>query len=146
MSNLKIDSWEKSVKTALKLSLLTVIGCVIYTYVIMAFTGGETFVSKQPTAEVLNGISHNAALILNGVVMALIPVLLLRYVSAKYLLAYIPLNILFYLAIMFLCIAFIIDDNFDLLLYAVFTTPIGMIAGTAAAIIINVVKTKKYMR
>ncbi len=143
MLNLKIDSWEKSVKTALKLSLFTVICCVIYTYVIVAFTGGETFVSKQPTEEVINGISHNMTLILNGVVAALIPILLLRYESGKYLLAYIPLSILFYLAIMFLCV-FIIDDNFDLLLYAIFTTPIGMLSGTVVAVIINVVKTKRH--
>ncbi len=141
-NKLKIISWNSSLKSALIQSFLSVVFCIVYTYVISIFTGGEEFVGKHPTYKAVNGIRYDVVLIICGVMASFIPILLLRYSSIKYLLVFIPLSILLYIVLMLLCILFVIDDNFDLISYAVSSVPIGSAVGTLCAIIFNQIKNK----
>lgn len=134
---MKITSWNGAVKSALIQAFLSVIFCIVYTYLIMIFTGGEEFVGKHPTYEVVNGIRFDMVLIICGMLASLIPIILLRYGKADFLLLYIPLSMIFYFFIMFLCVLFVIDDNFDLISYALSSVPAGSFFGTIIAILIN---------
>lgn len=137
MKKIKIDSWKKANRSALIQALLSALFCIAYTYIIMIFTCGEEFVGKQPTRDVINGIRHDVVLCVCGVLAGLIPLILLRYAKAKFLISYIPLSSVFYVIIMVLCVLFVIDDNFDLITYALLPIPIGSCVGTAIAILIN---------
>ena len=81
-----------------------------------------------------------------GVFAALIPIFLLRYDSLKYLFVYIPLSGALYIFLMLLCILFVIDDNFDLIFYALSSVPIGSAVGTLTAIVINLLINKLIQR
>ena len=137
MKIIKIDSWEKANKSALLQATLSVLFCIVYTYVIMIFTRGEEFVSKQPTHEIINGIRHDVILVLCGILAGLIPIILLRYTESKFLSLYLPMSIIYYFVIMLLCVLFVIDDNFDLIAYTLTSVPIGSFIGTIIAILIN---------
>ena len=143
MKIIKIDSWKKANKSALVQALLSVLFCIVYTYVIMFFTRGEEFVGKQPTQEIVNGIRHDVVLVVCGILAGLIPILFLRYKNAKFLISYLPMSIIYYFVFMFLCVGFIIDDNFDLIIYALIPVPIGSFIGTVIAIFINRFNNRK---
>ena len=137
MRTIKIDSWKKANKSALIQGLLSVLFCIAYTYIIMLFTGGEEFAGKQATKDVINGIRHDVVLCVCGVFAGLIPLLLLRYAIAKFLISYIPLSSVYYIILILFCVLLVIDDNFDLITYALLPIPIGSCVGTAIAILIN---------
>ena len=88
MRTIKIDSWKKANKSALIQGLLSVLFCIAYTYIIMLFTGGEEFAGKQATKDIINGIRHDVVLCVCGVFAGLIPLLLLRYANAKFLISW----------------------------------------------------------
>lgn len=140
---LKITSWKGSVKSALMQSLLSMLFCVIYTYIILFLTGGEEFIGKAHTYEEINGIRHSFVLVICGIIAALIPIILLRYDSMRYLLAYIPLSIMFYIGLSILIVVFIIGNNFDMIGYALSSVPIGSGGGTLVALIINTFNNKR---
>jgi hypothetical protein len=137
MQIVKIDSWKNANKSALIQAVLSALFCIIYTYVIMFFTGGEEFVGKQPAQEMVNGIRRDVVLVISGILSGVIPILLLRYEKLKFLTLYIPMSIIYYFVVMLLCVLFVIDDNFDLITYAVTSVPIGSFIGTIIAILIN---------
>ena len=137
MKIIKIDSWKKANKSALMQATLSVLFCIVYTYVVMIFTKGEEFVSKQPTQEIVNGIRHDIVLVICGILAGLIPIILLRYTESKFLSLYFPMSIIYYFVIMLLCVLFVIDDNFDLITYALTSVPIGSCIGNVFAILIN---------
>lgn len=143
MKIIKIDSWKKANKSALMQATLSVLFCIVYTYVIMIFTRGEEFVSKQPTQEIVNGIRHDIVLVMCGVLAGLIPIILLRYTESKFLSLYLPMSFIYYFVIMLLCVLFVIDDNFDLITYALASVPIGSCVGTVFAILINLYRRDK---
>lgn len=143
MKKIKIDSWKNANKSALIQAGLSVLFCVIYTYVIMIFTRGEEFVGKQPTQEIVNGIRHDIVLVLCGILAGVIPIILLRYTDSKFLSLYLPMSIIYYFVIMLLCVLFVIDDNFDLITYALTSVPVGSCIGTVFAILINLYRRDK---
>ena len=137
MKKVKIDSWKNANKSALIQAVLSALFCIIYTYVIMFFTGGEEFAGKHPTYEIVNGIRYDVVLVISGILSGVIPILLLRYEKSKFLTLYLPMSIIYYFVIMLLCVFFVIDDNFDLITYAITSVPIGSFIGTMIAILIN---------
>lgn len=145
-SKLRISSIKTCGKSALAQSILSVIFCIVYTYIVLILTNGEEFVGKADTYEMINGIRYDFILIMCGVFAALIPIFLLRYDSLKYLFVYIPLSGALYIFLMLLCILFVIDDNFDLIFYALSSVPIGSAVGTLTAIVINLLINKLIQR
>ena len=143
MKTIRIDSWKNANKSALVQAFLSALLCIAYTYIIMLLTGGEEFVGKQPTQDVINGVRHDAVLLICGVLAGLIPLILLRYAEAKFLISYLPLSSVYYTIMILLCALFAIDDNFDLITYALLPIPIGSFAGTAIAILINCFVNRK---
>lgn len=137
MKIIKINSWKKANESALMQAVLSVIFCIVYTYLIMIFTRGEEFVGKQPSKEIVNGIRHDIVLVVCGILAGLIPIMLLRYTELKFLTLYLPISAIYYFVIMLLCVLFVIDDNFDLITYALTSVPIGSSVGTVFAILIN---------
>ena len=103
----------------------------------MFFIGGEEFVGKHPTYEIVNGIRYDVVLVICGILSGVIPILLLRYEKSKFLTLYLPMSIIYYFILMLLCVFFVIDDNFDLITYAIISVPIGSFIGTMIAILIN---------
>lgn len=144
LDKFRIISWKVSLKSALMQAFLSAFFCIIYTYIILILTGGEEFIDKADSYEKINGIQYDAVLLICGIMASLIPILLLRYNSIKYLLLFIPISILFYIVLMLLCVFFFIDDNFDLISYALSSVPIGSAVGTLVAIIFNLLKTKYF--
>ncbi len=138
-----INSWKAANKTAFIQAFLTVILCVVYTYVITFLTGGEGFVEKHASHETLNGISHTQALVCCGCLASLIPIIMLRVSKIKFAWLYVPMSLLYYLALMFICVGFIIDDNFDLIVYAITSVPVGTLSGMIIAVLINLFKKIK---
>jgi len=137
MKIVKIDSWKNANKSALIQAVLSALFCIIYAYVIMFFTGGEEFVGKQPTQEIVNGIRRDVVLVICGILSGVIPILLLRYEKLKFLTLYLPMSIIYYFVVMLMCVLLLIDDNFDLITYALTSVPIGSFIGTIIAILIN---------
>ena len=137
MKKVKIDSWKNANKSALIQAVLSALFCIIYTYVIMFLTGGEEFVGKHPTYEIVNGIRYDVVLVICGILSGVIPILLLRYEKSKFLTLYLPMSIIYYFVLMLLCVFFVIDDNFDLISYAIISVPIGSFIGTMIAMLIN---------
>ncbi len=137
MKTIRIDSWRKANKSALVQALFSALLCIAYTYIIMLFTGREEFVGKQPTQDVINGVRHSVVLVVCSILAGLIPLMLLRYTKAKFLISYIPLSSAYYVILILLCVLFVIDDNFDLITYALFPIPIGSFTGTAVIILMN---------
>lgn len=144
MKTIKIDSWKKANNSALVQVVVSVLVCILYHFIIYILTGGEEFVGKQPTKEVINGIRYDVVLIVCGVLAGIIPIVSLKYKNIKFLFLYIPLSILYYLVIMFLVLCIIEDYNvFDLMNYAITSIPRGSLIGTVIAIIINAIKNRK---
>ena len=139
---IRIISWKSSFKSALLQAFLSAFFCVIYSCIVLWLTGGEGFIGKVATHEEINGIRHDVVLLICGIMASFIPILLLRYKSIKYLLLFIPMSILFYIALMLLCVLFVIDDNFDLISFALTSIPIGSAVGTFVTIIFNQIKNK----
>ena len=110
----------------------------------MFFTDGEEFVGKQPTKEMINGIKYNVVLVVCGIVAGLIPIMLLKFTKLKFLCLYLPMSIIYYFIIMLLCVLFVIDDNFDLINYALVPIPIGSFVGTVVAMAFHYCNNIKY--
>lgn len=143
MKIVKIDSLKSANKSAIIQALSSALFCIAYTYIILIFTHGEEFVGKQPTQEAVNGIRHDVVLIVCGILAGLVPIMLLKYKKAEYLIACLPLSVIYYFVIMIFCVCFVIDDNFDLITYAIFPIPIGSFIGTVISILINNFKNRK---
>ncbi len=140
----KINSWEQSAKRAFISAFVFVVFCLIFTYVVMIFTGGQTFIGKAHNYETINGISYNAVRIVCGVLAGLISAFMMRCNCAKFLLLYIPLNIIFYLILTFLTITSVFGNNFDFLGYAIFPVPVGIVCGMAVAVVLGIINQHKY--
>ena len=63
MKTIKIDSCKKANKSAMLQAVISSLFCILYAYIIMMLTGGEEFVGKQPTKEIVNGIRLDVVLI-----------------------------------------------------------------------------------
>lgn len=138
MKIIKIDSWKNANKSALLQTVVSVLVCVVYSYIIVLLTGGEEFVGKQPTKEIINGIRFDITLVVCGILAGIVPIILLKYTKLKFMILYLPLGILYYLVILFsyVCI-FDAYNIFDLIFYAITSIPIGSLVGTIIAIFIN---------
>ena len=68
----------------------------------MFLVGGEEFVGKHPTQEIVNGFRHSYVLGVCGILAGLIPITLLRYSNTKFLRLYLPISIVYYFIIMLL--------------------------------------------
>lgn len=141
MKRFNIHSWKSSIKYAFIIALFEALFCISYTYFIMFLAGGENFVGKGPAITEINGIKHNVVLAMCGILSFFIPLIMVKYKSFKHSLLYILLSVLVYFILMMLCVVFVIDDNFDLLSYALLV-PIGLLCGNFVLIIVEKVRRK----
>ena len=143
MKKLRISSYKTASISALVQAFLSVLLCILFTYVVLRLTGFEEFIGKDGKEEIINGIRYDAVLCIGAVVSAFVPILLLRYNSIKYLFSFLLLSILFYVIILLLVVIFLIGGSFDFINYATSSFPVGAGVGTVVAITINTIKNKK---
>lgn len=143
MKKLRISSYKTASISALTQSFMSVLLCVLFTYIVLRLTGFEEFIGKDGKEEIINGIQYDAVLCIGAVVSAFVPILLLRYSAIKYLFSFLVLSILFYVIILLLVVIFLIGGSFDFINYATSSFPIGAGIGTVVAITINAIKNKK---
>ena len=162
VSKMRIKNWRNAVLSGIISAAATILACIIFTYVLDILLRGKNFAGKEFTS-VINGISFIAVQITGGIISALIPLLILRYSSSKFLFAYLPVSVSIYLA---LCLAIQFGlsqwilyelhantkgsifynsplNSFDYLCYCVFTFPIGATVGTMLSIVINEIRNRK---
>ena len=143
MKIIKINSSKTANKSALLHAFLSVLICVIYTYVIMIFTDGEEFIGKDITRDVINGIRHKDVLVVCGILVGLVPIIFLRYTDIKFLALYYPSRVLYFLAIIFVyAYIFYCPSIFDLISFVTSSVPIGSFVGTVIAVLINQYKRR----
>ena len=149
---MKISSWKKSTTVALlnaliTFAVLTVFVCFIY-YV---FLNGEEFIGKDKTVYIINGISFYSLILIGVILSAFVPIIFLKFEAAKYLITYCICSSIIYviLYIFFLSCGEIISfgflyplENFDTMIYAVFSFPLGSAIGTVISIAIHFIKKK----
>ncbi|MCI5893453.1 MAG: hypothetical protein MRZ66_08675 [Clostridiales bacterium] len=149
---MKISSWKKSTTVALlnaliTFAVLTVFVCFIY-YV---FLNGEEFIGKDKTVYIINGISFYSLILIGVILSAFVPIIFLKFEAAKYLITYCICSSIIYviLYIFFLSFGEIISfgflyplENFDTMIYAVFSFPLGSAIGTVISIAIHFIKKK----
>ena len=143
MKKLHISSYDGIFTSALVQSSLTVVLCILFTFIVLSLTGFEEFIGKDGKLEIINGIQYDAVLYTGAVVSSVVPIILLRYNSIKYLFLFLLICIMLYVIILFFVVLFLIGGSFDFINYATFPFPIGFGAGTVIAIIINTIKNKK---
>ena len=150
---MKMISWKKSITVGLlnaliTFAMLTVFVCFIY-YV---FLNGEEFIGKDKTVYVINGISFYSLIVIGIILSAFVPIIFLKFESAKYLITYCICSSMMYaiLYIIFLSFGEMISfgflyplENFDTIVYAVFSFPLGSAIGTVISIAIHFIKKKR---
>ncbi len=144
MKAIKIDTLEKTNKSALVHAVSTVLFAIVYSYIIMFLTDGEDFVGKDTTQKVINGIRHDVVLVICGAFSGMIPITLLKYSKIKYIPLCVVLSIIYYLMILFFYLLVSNPNNvFDLITFATTSIPIGYFIGVIIAIIINTIENRK---
>ena len=142
---MKINSIKKTVLSGLIYGIVTFALYVLYTSVINLILGGENFIYKDQTRDIINGLSFVATQIIATILSALVPIILLRYKNTTYYIASIFVSVIIYIALLSgvflapgfseICFEIITAMNsFDAIVYGIFNFPLGSIIG----IIINV--------
>ncbi len=139
---MKINSFKKAILCGLVYGLLTFLVYVLYTHIIHWILGGEYFVDKSETREVINGLSFLTTLMIGTILSALIPIFLLRYRSITHyivcffiaIVTYVGLFLGMYIApglnkFFFELIKTSPMNSFDALIYGAFYFPLGSIIG-----------------
>jgi len=161
---MKITTWKRAVLLGVASAAATTLWCIIFTFVTVSLTGKIFFSNIGPPPEKeINDILNIVALVSAIIVSAFISAIILRYNSAKFLKAYLPVRIATYATLLFavyFSIA-IIDDFFgrdsnvsqylensplnswDYFVYALYMFPAGFAIGTIIAIVINTIKNHK---
>ena len=143
MRKLNIHSYKTACISALVQSFLSVLLCILFTYIVLRLTGFEEFIGKDGKEKIINGIRYDVVLCIGAVVSAFVPILLLRYNEIKYLFLFLLSSVMFYVIILFLVVSFLIGGSFDFINYATSSFPIGAGFGTVIAIIINATRKRK---
>ena len=86
---MKINSIKKTVLSGLIYGIVTFALYVLYTSVINLILGGENFIYKDQTRDIINGLSFVATQIIATILSALVPIILLRYKNITYYFSYI---------------------------------------------------------
>ena len=142
---MKIVSWKNSITVGLlnaliTFTMLTVFVCFTH-YVLL---NGEEFIGKDKTVYIINGISFYSLIVIGVILSAFVPIIFLKFKSAKYLITYCICSSIIYviLYIIFVLFGEIISlgflypmENFDTIIYAAFIFPLGSAMGTVIAII-----------
>ena len=142
---MKIVSWKNSITVGLlnaliTFTMLTVFVCFTH-YVLL---NGEEFIGKDKTVYIINGISFYSLIVIGVILSAFIPIIFLKFKSAKYLITYCICSSIIYviLYIIFVLFGEIISlgflypmENFDTIIYAAFIFPLGSSMGTVISII-----------
>ena len=142
---MKIVSWKNSITVGLlnaliTFTMLTVFVCFTH-YVLL---NGEEFIGKDKTVYIINGISFYSLSVIGVILSAFVPIIFLKFKSAKYLITYCICSSIIYviLYIIFVLFGEIISfgflypmENFDTIIYAAFIFPLGSAMGTVIAII-----------
>ncbi len=146
---MKINNWRRAILMGVISAFATTLGCFVFTYILNILTGelAVVSVSMYPDMQRIASVYVPIVLIGGGVLSALISLLLLRYTSAKFLLAYLPVSmtlyIVLYLSVYFIVLPFAKNTalcTWDFLLYYTVLFPAGAAVGTLLSIIINQVK------
>ena len=143
MKKLHIYSDKSACISALVQAFLSVLLCILFTYIVLRLTGFEEFIGKDGKEEIINGIRYDVVLCIGAVVSAFVPILLLRYNEIKYLFLFLLSSVMFYVIILFLVVLFLIGGSFDFINYATTSFPVGAGMGTVIAIIINTIENRK---
>ena len=142
---MKIVSWKNSITVGLlnaliTFTMLTVFVCFTH-YVLL---NGEEFIGKDKTVYIINGISFYSLSVIGVILSAFVPIIFLKFKSAKYLITYCICSSIIYviLYIIFVLFGEIISfgflypmENFDTIIYAAFIFPLGSAMGTVISII-----------
>lgn len=144
---MKINSIKKSVIVGLIYGIVVFALYVLYTSVIDLILGGENFIYKDETRDIINGLSFVTTQIIATILSALAPIILLRYKNISYYIASIFVAVIIYIAMLLgifiapgfseICFEIIKKspmNSFDAIVYGIFNFPLGSIIG----IIINV--------
>ena len=144
---MKINSIKKTVLSGLIYGIVTFALYVLYTSVINLILGGENFIYKDQTRDIINGLSFVATQIIATILSASVPIILLRYKNITYYIASIFVSVIIYIALLSgvflapgfseICFEIITEspmNSFDAIVYGIFNFPLGSIIG----IIINV--------
>ena len=154
---IKINSAKKAILSGLIYGIVTFVIYVLYTSIINWILGGENFVYKQETREVINGLSFVATQIFATILSALIPIILLRYKNTNYYIASIFVAVIIY--IIMLSVIFIAPgvsefwfevitespmNSFDAIVYGVVNFPLGALIGLLVNLGVNSLINKKF--
>ena len=154
MVKLKIDSNKKAVIAGVLLGTCVFFAYAIFTCLLYYLLGGENFVYKGETRDVVNGISFNIVQIMAVVISAVIPILLIRYKKMEHyeLCVFIAIVLYaLYFIVYFICLSAMPVEmalgfpmnSFDALIFGIFNFPLGAIIGIMLNIGVNFLINKK---
>ena len=151
---MKIDSNKKAILAGALLGTCVFFAYVIFTCLLYYFMGGENFVYKGETRDIVNGISFNLVKIMSFVISAVIPILLIRYKKICYyelsVFIAVVLYALYFIAY-FVCLSSMPIEmalkfpmnSFDAIIFGIFNFPLGAIIGILLNIGVNFLINKK---
>jgi len=151
---LKIDSNKKAVISGVLLGTCVFCAYALFTCLLYYLLGGENFVYKGETRDVVNGISFNVVQIMAVVISAVIPILLIRYKKIYYyelsVFIGIALYALYFIAY-FVCLSSMPIEmalrfpmnSFDAIIFGIFNFPFGAIIGIIINVGVNFLRNRK---
>lgn len=153
---MRINSGRKAIIGGIVYGLVAFTMFVLFTAILHWRLGGEHFIYKMETREVVNGISFTLTQIIAVIISAMIPIFLLRCSSAGYFIISIFVAILLYI-ILFAGIFvtpgmsnYMLElikkspvNSFDALVYGGFNFPVGAVVGLIITAIINYIIYRK---
>lgn len=153
---IRINSWKQSVKSGLLNGIITSVLLTIFVcFVHYVLLGQEEFIGKAETLDHIGIFSFKVIQIVGALLSACVPIFLLRYSKFKFLYLYAFLSsalyVLLYIFLLFfgeiISFGFLYPmENFDTIVYACVSFPIGSVIGTIISIIINSMNNKKQQR
>lgn len=143
---MKIDSYNKSVLIGFINSAIQVVLLVVFTAVVLHLTNGEGFMHKEYVNEQVGNIRRKDVEAVGYILSSVVPLVLLRYNSIKYLPLHIVVSIGAYLIYYFIfnyILYYVFKCNilggFDALRFGAGVFPYGALAGTVLSVIINTI-------
>lgn len=134
---MKINTWKKAIIGGLLYGIGVFAVFVIYVFAFSHLLGGEGFIYKDETREVVNGISFTIVRTIAIVISAIIPIILFRYNDVDLYIICTFIAALMYagcILFMFFCLRFEIVrtsplNSFDALFFGVIYFPSGSMCG-----------------
>lgn len=149
----KITTWKSTVTQGLRLGsisflLLTIFTCFLH-YIILS---GESYIGKSEINDIINGISFCTVNVLCGILATVVPIFFLRYTRITFLILILFISSCTYLLLYIVCVCcgeFISFgllypmEEFDTIIYALISFPVGSCVGTMVSVITNTVINNK---